>query len=387
MQIKKLLLAFFCLLAYTYAGGQSIGENWIASYLSDIKLMHVMVLSDGSLMTWEAGGTMQPIPGIHNAAQVSAGKSHLLVLDKNGTVWALGKNDYFQLGNRELSDNGTRISATLVKVDGLSDVIAISAFRSTSYALRRDGTVWAWGQNNNGLCGDGGKLLSWSVSPSTAGKKAPVQVAGLDHVKGIAGPMALKEDGTVWTWGDGSNGRMGSGSTTCRTMPAKIEGLNNVIAISTNTDGGYALHQDGTVSAWGNNYKGQLGTGVRAADLYDDSKFVKSLVPVKVLKLSNVKAFSASSSILALCKDGTVMGWGWGNLYALGPLGDDVTSTPVRVHGLSGVKAVKAGNGLGFALLNDGTLIGWGADMLATGLYHQSSKVVRIKSLGALAPF
>ncbi|WP_300601218.1 hypothetical protein [Niabella sp.] len=379
---------FICTLALavfsSYA--QSAAENWIATYLSNAKPTHVMVLSDGSLMTWEAGGTPEKVAGIRDAVQVSAGTEHVLVLDKSGTVWAMGKNEYYQLGNPDLSDKGIRESAALVRVAGLKNVTAISAYRNSSYALQSDGTVWAWGNGNNGMSGDGGKLVSGLYGAGAAGKKSPVPVIGLDHVKAIAGAMALKEDGTVWTWGDGVNGRLGTGITQSTSTPAQIAGLKNVVAVSASIDGGFALHQDGTVSAWGNNYKGQLGNGVPSADLYQDSKFVKSPVPVKVIKLPNVKQISANASILALCKDGTVMGWGWGNIYALGPLGGDVTSTPVRVHSLSGVKAVKAGNGLGFALLNDGTLIGWGAQMAATGLYRQSKTIVQISKLGKLAP-
>ncbi|QEC40198.1 RCC1 domain-containing protein [Pseudobacter ginsenosidimutans] len=373
-------ISCLCSFAQTFSG------NWICSYRNKTGINHVMALSNGEVMRWQAGGEMQKIPDIENAVQVSGGEEHLLVLDKNGYVYTLGMNDYYQLGDPDLVSKKIRESERMVKVKGLKNVIAISAFSKTNYALLRDGTVMAWGNGNEGMCGDGEKITSGAYSASAAGKKEPVKVINLDHVIAISGPMALKDDGSVWTWGDGYQGRLGCGDVKSVSVPGKVPGIENAIAISGSRNGGYALLKDGTVKAWGTNYKGQLGTGVPSSKIYQGSRDERSLIPVSVIKLFNVKAIDASSGILALRKDGTVMGWGWGELSALGPLGGDVTSTPVHVHKLSGVKAVKAGNGSGFALLNDGTLVGWGAQMITTGAYKNSKTVIRIKSLGKLAP-
>lgn len=384
--MKRLLIATIISIKGLYCVAQTFSENWICSYRNKAGIQHVMVLSNGEVMRWQAGGEMKKIPEIENAVQVSGGEEHLLVLDKNGYVYTLGMNDYYQLGDPDLVSKKIRESEKAVKVKNLKNVIAISAFNKNNYALLNDGTVRAWGNGNEGMCGDGEKITPAAYSVSAAGKKEPVKVMNLNHVIAISGPMALKDDGTVWTWGDGSHGRLGSGEIKSVSIPGKVPGIENAIAISGSRNGGYALLKDGRVKSWGTNYKGQLGTGVPSSKIYQGSRDERSLVPVGVIKLSNVKAIDASSGILALRKDGTVMGWGWGELSALGPLGRDVTSTPVHVHKLSGVKAVKAGNGSGFALLNDGTLVGWGAQMITTGAYKNSKTVIRIKSLGKLAP-
>ncbi|MBO9636126.1 MAG: hypothetical protein J7578_23685 [Chitinophagaceae bacterium] len=385
--MKRILIIVTIVINGLSSMAQSIHENWICSYRIKTGMRHVMVQSNGELMTWMAGGEVEKLDGFENAVQVAAGSEHLLVLDKNGYVYTLGNNDYYQLGDPDLVDKKIRESLTPVKVKGLSEVTAISAFGKTNYALLKDGTVWAWGNGNEGNCGDGNKITSGSYTATASGKKSPVKVTNLDHVIAISGPMALKDDGTVWTWGDGFNGRLGHGDTRSISVPTKVVGIENAVSISTGRQGSYVLVKDGTVFAWGSNYKGQLGQGTPSSKIYQGSKDERSLVPVKVLKLNNVKAISASSGILALRKDGTVMGWGWGELSALGPLGGDVTSTPVHVHKLANVKAIKAGNGSGFALLNDGSVVGWGADMVATGVYKNSKTVITIKKLGKLALF
>lgn len=122
---------------------QALSDNWIASYRSKAGVHHVIALSNGQVMTWQAGGEMQPLQGLDNAAQVSGGEEHLLVLDKNGYVFTLGNNNYFQLGDAELVQKKIKESINPVKVKGIKNAVAISAFGNTNYALLKDGTVWA----------------------------------------------------------------------------------------------------------------------------------------------------------------------------------------------------------------------------------------------------
>lgn len=360
-------------------------NNWIATLYSTGIYHHYLVRGDGKLLTWQPGQVPVIVKDIEDVVELAAGEKHILALKSDGTVWAWGANDYYQLGNRALTESKNRVSENPVKVN-ISNVISISASGKTSFALLEDGTVMAWGDGNTGSSGDGGEVSRGGNTAEYSGKKAPEKVKNLENVKAISGAMALLSDGTVWTWGDGRNGRLGNNSSESTSTPVKVQGLSGVIAISSRYDGAIALLSNGTVKAWGYNYKGQLGNGIKTSDLYQDSKYVKSLVPVSVINLSGVKDISADASCLAVLNDGSVKGWGWGNINALGPLGGDATPTPVRVFDLKNVAAVKAGNGSGFALLNDGTLLGWGAHMASTGVYLQSNKVVRIASLGNLAP-
>ena len=124
-------------------------------------------------------------------------------------------------------------------------------------ALKNDGTVWVWGQNNHGQLGDG----------TNETRTAPVKVSGLSNVIAISGSafnsMALKSDGTVWAWGYNGSGLLGDGTTEdYKTIPVKVSGLSNVISIGSGIQHNLALKNDGTVRTWGNNFYGQLGNGV-----------------------------------------------------------------------------------------------------------------------------
>lgn len=139
-------------------------------------------------------------------------------------------------------------------------MISIAAGGNHSIALRRDGTVWTWGANGFGQLGD---------FATTAGIATPIQVDGIAGVKAIAGggshSCALAEDGTVWTWGDNRSGQLGTGDRTSRKTPLRVNGLDPAKAI----DGGWAytivLQEDGTVWTWGSNGDGQLGDGAESS--------------------------------------------------------------------------------------------------------------------------
>jgi len=102
----------------------------------------------------------------------------------------------------------------------LQGIIAIEAIAHSSFALRADGKVWAWGRNNSGQLGDG----------TTTTRSVPVQVHGLNHIVAIAGAggtlgehaIALRSDGTVWAWGRNWNGQLGDGTITTRNTPVQV---------------------------------------------------------------------------------------------------------------------------------------------------------------------
>ncbi|WP_454191205.1 RCC1 domain-containing protein [Paenibacillus sp. Marseille-Q7038] len=129
----------------------------------------------------------------------------------------------------------------------LSDTVAISAGERAVYAIKKDGTVWAWGGfRNSGLLGNG-----YTV-PSTS----PVQMK-IDNAKDIASgsrhTLILKKDGTVWATGSNEDGQLGIGSTSYDKAlePVQIKELVNVKAIAAESNQSLALLEDGTVWQWG----------------------------------------------------------------------------------------------------------------------------------------
>jgi len=112
------------------------------------------------------------------------------------------------------------------RVPDLTEVVAIAAGGDSVYALRRDGSVWAWGDDEFGELGDGVRRLD---------EGAPVKVRGLSHVVAIAAGScsgyALLGDRTVWAWGRGDSGQLGDGSTSDRSIPVQVNGLAGVVQV------------------------------------------------------------------------------------------------------------------------------------------------------------
>jgi alpha-tubulin suppressor-like RCC1 family protein len=180
--------------------------------------------------------------GVAHAAVVAAGIQHTVYVSPDGQVWTWGHNYSGQLGLGTDASNG--IYASPMPVPGMSDVKAVAAGDYSTFVLKNDGTVWAWGANG-GLLGGG----------SLPNEFAPVQVTGLSNIVEIAAgsffTMALAADGTVWVWGDNSFGQLGNGNTSVQSVPISIAGFAGATAI----DGGGAhsavVQADGTVWASG----------------------------------------------------------------------------------------------------------------------------------------
>ncbi|GEC93678.1 RCC1 domain-containing protein [Brevibacillus brevis] len=215
------------------------------------------------------------VKGVDRVVSIADGFSHTLALKEDGTVWSWGQESRGQLGNGSTNHN-----LLPTKVKGLENVTAIAAgFSLHNLAVKKDGTVWAWGNNNYGQLGDGTKTNRF----------LPVQVKGLTDVVSVAvgneQSFAIKKDGSVWAWGRNTQGRLGLGTNTMENMiPAKVVGLTDVIAISSGYHHVLALKKDGTVWSWGVNESGQIGDGTqtRYGTSPETSDYHDKKVPVKV---------------------------------------------------------------------------------------------------------
>lgn len=197
----------------------------------------------------------QPVAGLGHAVAIAAGAGAAYALLADGTVWAWGNNAHSQLGQATLPQ-----SLVPIKVPGLSGVTAIASTAS-SYtsvlALLNDGTLRAWGYNGFGQLGDG----------TTTDRPTPVQPIGVNQVTSLATNMAagdsfaVRSDGTVWAWGYNHDGEIGDGTTIDRHQPVQLPGLSGVTAIEPGEANIFAVMADGTLRAWGEGGNGQLGTG------------------------------------------------------------------------------------------------------------------------------
>lgn len=252
---------------------------------------------------------------------------HTLALKNDSTVWAWGHSNWGALG----IGYPMPITTVPVLVHGsgdigfLSGIIAVAAGGVHSLALRSDSTVWAWGQGSHGELGVGPTINMYS----------PVQVHGPGDVGFLTGivaiaagathSLALKNDGTLWSWGDNSFGQLGDGSTTQRNTPVQVAGLTGIISIQTQ---GWlhsiALRNDSTIWAWGRNNLGQLGTG----------DTIQWHIPVQIASSPSGDAITVVAGHLhSLGLNGNGEVWTWGSNLT-GQLGDGTTIdrwTPVQV--------------------------------------------------------
>ena len=179
--------------------------------------------------------------------------------------------------------------------------------------------AFAWGWNAMGQLGDNTTTTRLLPVPVTASGvlagKTVVALAGSDH------SLALCSDGTVAAWGYNDEGELGDNTTTERHVPVAVNTASGVsalygktvVAIAAGSTHSLALCSDGTVAAWGVNVSGALG----------DNTTVSSLVPVAVSTAPGVSALYGKTVVviaagwgysLALCSDGTVAAWGY-NAY------------------------------------------------------------------------
>lgn len=200
---------------------------------------------------------------------------------------------------------------------------AIAAGGHHVLALKADGTVWSWGANDTGQLGT-------NDGPA---REAPAPIAGLSSVAAIATgyghSLALKVDGTVWAWGDNSFAQLGDGTQTNRTSPVQISGLSDVVAIAAGRMHSMALRADGTVWTWGANFFQQLG----------DGGFMPQSRPVRIASLGPTARIAASYyASAAVLVDGTVWRWGYSSSPDLPRAG-----VPTRVTGLPVIESVALG--------------------------------------------
>lgn len=185
---------------------------------------------------------------------------HNLGIRANGTLWAWGKNGtgFFpipdgRLGNNDGSDQGSPVSV----VGGFTNWISASAGGFHSLALRSDGTLWAWGEGSLGQLGDN----------STVKKSSPVSVVGgftnwIQISAGAFHNLAIRSDGTMWAWGYNATGQLGDSTTASKSSPVSVVGgFTDWASSSAGVNRSLGIRTGGTLWAWGSNSYGQLGSG------------------------------------------------------------------------------------------------------------------------------
>lgn len=295
-----------------------------------------------------------------------SGEEFSAVSGADGSLFAWGRNLSGQLGTGGGNINQQRPVAVM-RTGALAgkQVVALSVGRYHTVVRCDDGTVFGWGGNSNGQLGDGTTLdryvpVATLMTGALAGKRVVALSAGSYH------SLALCDDGSLAAWGYNNNGQLGNGTIVNSPVPVAVDSSGvlsgkQVISIAAGNDCSYALCSDGTVAAWGGNGNGQLG---------DNSK-VARLTPVLVSRAgvlagkTVVAIAQGTLHALVLCSDGTLAAWGYNGGGQLGNGNTTDSSVPVLVNRsgvLAGkvVRSIHAASNRSFAFCDDGTLAAWG---------------------------
>ncbi|NUP06212.1 MAG: chromosome condensation regulator RCC1 [Polyangiaceae bacterium] len=299
----------------------------------------------------DAAGNRTEVPlSARLTRSTAAGGAHTGVV-ANGQVIVWGRNNLTQLG---LGPGDTTSRTTPVVVPGLSSITAIELRQNQSLALAQDGTLYGWGNNADGRLG-----LGAPGTPDTSNRDTPTPIAAFAGVLQVASgydhTLVLREDGTVWSFGDNSMGQLGDGTTDDRSYPAAVMGLSDIIQVVGGSKHSLALGRDGTVWAWGRNEYANLGQGTTDEEPH--------MAPAQVPGLSGiVQLASGRDHVLALRDDGVVLGWGLNQngQVGVGTSGVDADVLSPAEIALDGVVALIADGNYSFAVLDDGTAVGWG---------------------------
>ncbi len=295
------------------------------------------VLSDGRLLAWgpNANGilgttpleeyqeraqsrarthTPTPLAVRFDAIDVACTSDHALALARDGLVYAWGRGSSGQLGIGPLPTVKfkTRSASVMpevpypVRIPDFGDIIAIRAGSRHSLALRKDGTVFAWGENKLGQIGDG----------TTINRDRPTAVAGVRNAVAIAAAgyfsVAILADGTAMEWGGTYN------NPTPRPVAAPVPGVRNARSVVCGGGHAAALTSDGGVITWGQNAHYETGRG----------KSSQSAAPVKGLADVRFIAAGGGRTIVVL-GSGRMMTWGEVRDWPLGRSSMGLSQFPI----------------------------------------------------------
>lgn len=267
-----------------------------------------------------------------------------------GRYFTWGRNIEGQLGN---NTSGATASTPVQTVSGGTNWLKAAGSTASNYGIKTDGTLWSWGQNSQGPLGDNTVTLRSSPVQTVSGGTNWWKVNGNISAQLV---VALKTDGTYWTWGSAANGGLGDNqSATNRSSPVQtVSGGTNWLQCSSGFQGSGGLKTDGTLWMWGRNNAGQLGNNTTT----------NTSSPVQTVSGgTNWAQIACGVYFTAGIKtDGTL--WLWGVNGVSGCIGDNTTtnrSSPVQtVAGGTNWRQLTLGAENVTAVKNDGTLWVWG---------------------------
>jgi len=225
----------------------------------------VAIKTDGSLWVWgrniftqlgvnDTTNRSTPVTtfaGGNNWKSVSAGTQITGAIKTDGSLWVWGRNSFAQLGVNDTTNRSTPVTTFA----GGTNWKSVSCVDASTAAIKTDGSLWVWGRNSYGTLG----------TNDTNNRSTPVTTfAGGNTWKevscGYNPTAAVKTDGSLWTWGGNIFGGLGTNDTTTRNTPVTtFAGGNNWKSVACGDFHMAAIKTDGTLWVWGNGSNGRLG--------------------------------------------------------------------------------------------------------------------------------
>jgi alpha-tubulin suppressor-like RCC1 family protein len=226
------------------------------------------VLETGALLCWGANVESQlgrgassprePLPapivgGTSDWVRVGAGQAHTCAIRSDGSLWCWGRNESGECGQPSAPPGDQRMSPMRVGTD--VDWVRVVPAQNATCGLRSDDSLWCWGDNEFGNLG---------YAPPT-GTITPKRVGGPASWSNLADETfhgaAIQRDGTLWTWGRNAEGQLGLGDITDRYSPTQVSAIERYVGVATGRFHTCALRADRQVLCAGKNDTGALGTG------------------------------------------------------------------------------------------------------------------------------
>jgi alpha-tubulin suppressor-like RCC1 family protein len=254
---------------------------------------------------------------------VAAGDQHSLGIATDGSLYYWGSGPGIGV-NHPLGNNSDPLQ-TPTKVNADTDWVAIAAGRKHSLALKANGSLWAWGANDHYQLG----VITTPTIPSF--ESSPTQLGlgnnGIVYMAVACGyyhTLALMTDGSLIAWGDNTYGQLGVGNTVPGMFLQRVGTDNNWVAVAAGQYHSLALKADGSLYAWGRNNGGQLGQGNTT------QQNSPQLVGTGYVAVARGEG---AYQVMAIKKNGSLWCWGsnWFGQLGLGDAGEGTPSGPDRL--------------------------------------------------------
>jgi alpha-tubulin suppressor-like RCC1 family protein len=286
---------------------------------------------------------------------VSTGRYNVYVIKNDGTAWALGDNNYGQIGN------GTApVDAKIItKILGLpSNIVQIKGGYLHGLALTSDGFVYSWGSNTDGQLGDN-TIIQKNTAVQVKNNDGTGFLTNIRFIgAGLYNSYAIDNNGEMWVWGKNSNNQISGLSTSDILLPIKYNispgvPMSNIDKVSAGENHTVVLTKDKKIYTTGDSINGEIGNGTTTSS--------NTLYPYEVVSLPNIiKVSSGRYFNLALDETGGI--WFWGD-NEQGQAGNgtiaNIVMTPTNTFGLNNVLDMEAGDYTAYLKRSDGYI--WGS--------------------------